>query len=132
MKELINKEQITTISAYDRKNHPWFQYVESKLKPLNWYQRNFTNKQPTATKSGFFDKIDVFSTRLYSKEELLTQERGLYISDDNVVYIKPRIKIRFACGDTRTIYFDTEEGVKTYINSNFNERKFIDLTTFYK
>ena len=117
--EIVNLNQVCTISAYRKSRHNSFTYVKENWEP-NFIQKLF-GKEPKDLEyykySGYFEvgnRIKVTDIADFLKEKY----SDLYIDPINKeVYYQPHIDMRLSNENLRTKLFNTAEELDKYINN---------------
>jgi hypothetical protein len=113
---IINKEQICSINTYDfikADSYVWQNYKPSKK---SWLRKT------KEIKEGVF-ALEITPRMIFSSR--VHNWKNKFIVIDGSVRYKPHIDIKMSNNNIKTIYFNTIKERDTYINTNFNDRKYL-------
>lgn len=134
---LINKDQVTSIIVRAKRiSKRFIYYPEVRIVRPTFFERLLGNKvqlNPIGfyevrmyTNSSQFDEVYCSASKIY-------EEQGdCYSVEQDKVYVKDCIIFKTSDGGQQVLYFDSSEEVSTFINNHFNERKYLDLTSYLK
>lgn len=100
-----NVNQICSIKSIINKTYKWYVYKKAKKFFGMLYQ-----------KEGFYWTYSISGDIWQSIEEILTDKRLLCI--DNKIYFKPHLEIKMSNGDVVAKYFETENDLMEFMESD--------------
>lgn len=118
-------QHIVSIRIFDKSQHNYYHYVDNveKIKVYeNWFFR-LLNIYETGIKSekGFTDGGLFGLRKIKSKIEI--EEEGYLVDENNKVYYKPRVEIRFSNSESFSKYFDTMKELNMFLNPILTKNK---------
>lgn len=132
-KTIINKDQVTSIEVYQRCESERYKYKEREVIPQTFWDILFF--RPQKFNEGGFYEIDAYCGTFFKNDILLSEDDFItlngsvkYSVEYKTVFINDHIIIKTSDGSKQFIYFKSKAELDTFMNTHFNERKYLDIT----